>query len=264
MRGLTLRAHHVVFIVGSHQHCAGWMAPTRRRCDGPRACGVHRILCCHTVWVSLLLWLRFMIVPIVFLFLILHVGWLLFRSNSIQLRKQGETMSGRPEEGIYGNLESRSSNVSQGGRRRTRSEFEGITDYSSVSRRRLEEMHRPQWTMSSSVKDILLEGSTNRTDMKLNEFLRSNLGDEWVVERNGNVAMGNFVLMPTIFIKDNEILDIITALPSYRELKILLEAINKLHHEGVLSLEQWRDYEGKDTITPLSKAKTKTQFSRRY
>ncbi|RNC51118.1 retrotransposon hot spot (RHS) protein, partial [Trypanosoma cruzi] len=125
------------------------------------------------------------------------------------------------------------------------------TDYSSVSRRRLEEMHRPQWTMSSSVKDILLEGSTNRTDMKLNEFLRSNLGDEWVVERNGNVAMGNFVLMPTMFIKDNEILDIITALPSYRE----LEAINKLHHEGVFSLRQWRGFKRKNTVTPHAKGK---------
>ncbi|PWV08648.1 putative retrotransposon hot spot protein (RHS) [Trypanosoma cruzi] len=39
MRGRTLRAHHVV-VVCSHQHCAGWMAPTFRRCSGPRACGV--------------------------------------------------------------------------------------------------------------------------------------------------------------------------------------------------------------------------------
>ncbi|RNC33147.1 retrotransposon hot spot (RHS) protein [Trypanosoma cruzi] len=39
MRGRTLRAHHVV-VVGSHQHCAGWMAPNCRRCGGPRACGV--------------------------------------------------------------------------------------------------------------------------------------------------------------------------------------------------------------------------------
>ncbi|PWV03616.1 putative retrotransposon hot spot protein (RHS) [Trypanosoma cruzi] len=70
MRGRTLHAHHVVFVVCSFQHCAGWFAPTRRRCGGPRACGDHRILCCHTVWVSLLLWLRVMIVPIVFLLLI--------------------------------------------------------------------------------------------------------------------------------------------------------------------------------------------------
>ncbi|RNF05517.1 retrotransposon hot spot (RHS) protein, partial [Trypanosoma cruzi] len=154
-------------------------------------------------------------------------------------------MSGIPEEGIYGNVASQSSNVSQGGRRRTRSEFEGDTDYSSTTRRRLEGMYRPQWTMSSSVEDILLKGSTNRTEMRLNDFLRSKLGEEWVVDTNENVAMEMFVLRPTMFINDNEILGIITKLPSYRE----LEAINKLHDEGVLFLHQWRDYEGKDTLT---------------
>ncbi|PWV09274.1 putative retrotransposon hot spot protein (RHS) [Trypanosoma cruzi] len=178
-------------------------------------------------------------------------------------------MSGRPEEGIYGNLESRSSNVSQGGQRRARSEFESDTDYSSVSRRRLEEMHRPQWTMSSSVKDILLEGSTNRTDMRLNEFLRSNFGEEWVVERNGNVTMDAFVQEPDAYVQDQQFLRRILNLTAYQALKIeldnrkrevekrkiLLEAIYKLHHEGVFFLEQWRDYEGKDTVTPLAKGK---------
>ncbi|EKG08266.1 retrotransposon hot spot (RHS) protein, putative [Trypanosoma cruzi] len=160
-------------------------------------------------------------------------------------------MSGRPEEGIYGNVESQSSNVSQGGRRRTRSEFEGDTDYSSTTRRRLEGMYRPQWTMSSTIEDILLEGSTNRADMKLNDFLWRNFGEEWVVKRNGNVTMGIFVQNPETFIKKKGLLHTITTSPSYRE----LEAINKLRHEGVYSLEQWREYEGKDTITPLAKGK---------
>ncbi|PWU86030.1 putative retrotransposon hot spot (RHS) protein [Trypanosoma cruzi] len=160
-------------------------------------------------------------------------------------------MSGRPEEGLYGNLASQSSNVSQGGRRRTRSEFEGDTDYSSTTRIRLEGIRRPQWTMSSTVEDILLEGSTNRTDMKLNDFLRRYLGEEWVVERNGNVTMGNFVQNPETFIKKKGLLHIITTSLSYKE----LEAIYKLHHEGVSSLEEWRDYEGKDTITPFPRGK---------
>ncbi|EKF99248.1 retrotransposon hot spot (RHS) protein, putative [Trypanosoma cruzi] len=175
-------------------------------------------------------------------------------------------MSGRPEEGLYGNVESQSSNFSQGRRRRTRSEFEGDTDYSSNTRIRLEGMYRPQWTMSSSVEDILLEGSTNRTDMKLNDFLRSNLGGRGVVDTNENVAMQAFVLRPTMFINDSEILGIITKLPSYRELKmelkrelnerkILLEAIYKLHHEGVYSLRQWNEYKRKDTLNTLAKGK---------
>ncbi|RNC47567.1 retrotransposon hot spot (RHS) protein, partial [Trypanosoma cruzi] len=175
-------------------------------------------------------------------------------------------MSGRPESVQGGNVESQSSNVSQGGRRRTRSEFEGDTDYSSTTRRRLEGMYRLQWTMSSTLEDILLEGTTNRANMKLNDFLRSNLGEEWVVERNGNVTMGNFVQNPETFIKKKGLLHTIKASPSYQELeremkreleerKILLEAIYKLHHEGVDFLEQWRDYEGKDTVTPLARRK---------
>ncbi|PWU89180.1 putative retrotransposon hot spot protein (RHS) [Trypanosoma cruzi] len=115
-------------------------------------------------------------------------------------------MSGRPEEGIYGNLESQSSNFSQGGRRRARSEFEGITDHSSATRRRLEEMHRPQWTMSSTVKDILLEGNTSSTDMKLNDFLRSNLGDRAAVDEDHNVTMEMFVQEPDAYVQDQQLL----------------------------------------------------------
>ncbi|RNE97399.1 retrotransposon hot spot (RHS) protein, partial [Trypanosoma cruzi] len=164
-------------------------------------------------------------------------------------------MSGRPEEGIYGNMESQSSNVSQGGRRRTRSEFEGDTDYSSNTRIRLEGMYRPQWTMSSTVEDILLGGRTNRTDMKLNEFIRSNFGEEWVVERNGNVTMQAFVQEPDAYVQDQQLLKRIINLPAYQVLKDELEAIYKLHHEGVFFLRQWNEYKRKDTLTTLAKGK---------
>ncbi|EAN86147.1 retrotransposon hot spot (RHS) protein, putative [Trypanosoma cruzi] len=160
-------------------------------------------------------------------------------------------MSGRPEEGLYDNEEIQAPTVPQGDRRRARSEFEGDTDHSSASRRGLEEARRPQWTMRSTVKDILLEGSTLSTNMKLNEFLRSNLGGRGVVDTNENVAMEMFVQDPEMFIQNERLLRIIKASLSYQE----LEAINKLHHEDVLSLEQWRDYEGKDTVTPLARRK---------
>ncbi|PWU94867.1 putative retrotransposon hot spot (RHS) protein [Trypanosoma cruzi] len=119
-------------------------------------------------------------------------------------------------------------------------------------------MHRPQWTMSSSLEEILLGGSTLRTEMLLNDFLRSNLGGRGVVDTNENVTMEMFVQDPEMFIQNERLLRIITTSPPYRELekrKKLLEAINKLHHEGVLSLGQWRDDEGKDTITPLARGK---------
>ncbi|PWV04869.1 putative retrotransposon hot spot protein (RHS) [Trypanosoma cruzi] len=146
--------------------------------------------------------------------------------------------------------------------RRARPESEGDTDQPAATQTRDEEAQRPQWTMSSSVKDILLEGSTLRNKMKLNEFIRNYFGGRGVVDTNENVSISVFVLRPTMFINDNEILGLITASSSYRELKIeldereiLLEAINRLHHEGVDFLGQWRDYQGKDTVTSAARRK---------
>ncbi|RNE97719.1 putative retrotransposon hot spot (RHS) protein, partial [Trypanosoma cruzi] len=119
---------------------------------------------------------------------------------------------------------------------------------------------RPEWTMSSTVEDVLLGGSTNRTDisdMKLNDFLRSNLGGRGVVDTNENVTMQEFVQDPEMFLKNERLLRTIKASPSYK----VLEAINKLHPEGVFSLEQWRDYERKDTITPFPRGKLNAVLS---
>ncbi|PWV12015.1 putative retrotransposon hot spot protein (RHS) [Trypanosoma cruzi] len=101
--------------------------------------------------------------------------------------------------------------------------------------------------MNSTVKEILMEGSTSRTEMKLNDFLRSNLGGRGVVRRNGNVVMEAFVRRPNAYVQDQQLLEDILNLTAYQ--------VYKLHHEGVLSLEQWRDYEGKDTVTPLARGK---------
>ncbi|EKF98936.1 retrotransposon hot spot (RHS) protein, putative, partial [Trypanosoma cruzi] len=127
--------------------------------------------------------------------------------------------------------------------KRASPESEDVTDQPAATQIRLEEARRTQWTMSSTVEDILLEGSTNRNEMRLNDFLRSNLGGRGVVDTNENVAMEMFVLRPTMFINDSEILGIITASPSYQ--------VYKLRHEGVHFLEQWKDYKGKATLTPL-------------
>ncbi|ESS55897.1 retrotransposon hot spot protein (RHS) [Trypanosoma cruzi Dm28c] len=106
---------------------------------------------------------------------------------------------------------------------------------------------RPQWTMSSSVEDILLEGSTLSTDMKLNDFLRNYVGGRAVVGKDHNVTMQAFVQKPGAYVKKQKLLRIIFNLTEYQ--------VYKLHHKGVFSLEQWRDYEGKDTVTPLARGK---------
>ncbi|KAF8302810.1 putative retrotransposon hot spot (RHS) protein, partial [Trypanosoma cruzi] len=137
--------------------------------------------------------------------------------------------------------------VPQGGpRRRARPESEDVTDQPAATHIRVE-AQQPQWTMNSTVKEILMEGSTSRTEMKLNDFLRSNLGGRGVVRRNGNVVMEAFVRRPNAYVQDQQLLEDILNLTAYQ--------VYKLHHEGVLSLEQWRDYEGKDTVTPLARGK---------
>ncbi|RNF09742.1 retrotransposon hot spot (RHS) protein [Trypanosoma cruzi] len=130
----------------------------------------------------------------------------------------------------------------------------------AAARRGVEGTRRPEWTMNSRVEEILLGGSTSRTDisdMKLNDFLRSYLGEEWILDTNENVTMGNFVQDPEMFFQNEILLRTIKASPSYK----VLEAINKLHPEGVLSLEQWRDYERKDTITPFPRGKLNAVLS---
>ncbi|EKG00869.1 retrotransposon hot spot (RHS) protein, putative, partial [Trypanosoma cruzi] len=108
--------------------------------------------------------------------------------------------------------------------------------------------------MRSNVKDILLEGSTLRANMRLNDFLRNYVGGRAAVDKDSNVTMQVFVRRPNAYVQDQELLEEIFNLTEYQALeerKILLEATYKLHHEGVFSLEQWRDYEGKDTVTLL-------------
>ncbi|PWU85203.1 putative retrotransposon hot spot (RHS) protein, partial [Trypanosoma cruzi] len=143
-----------------------------------------------------------------------------------------------------GNARSRASAVPQGdGQRRASPESEGDTDQPAETRRRVEEARQPQWTMSSTVKDILLEGSTNRNEMRLNDFLRSNLGGRAAVDEDHNVTMQVFVRRPNAYVQDQQLFDEIHNLTEYQ--------VYKLNHEGVHFLEQWRDYEGKDTVTLL-------------
>ncbi|EAN81549.1 retrotransposon hot spot (RHS) protein, putative, partial [Trypanosoma cruzi] len=162
-----------------------------------------------------------------------------------------------------GNAKSRASAVPQGGQRRAIQEFEGKRDQPSATHIRAE-AQQPQWTTYSYIKDILLEGSTLSYKMRLNEFIRSYLGDEWVVERDGSVVMEMFVLGPTVFIQNQQLLELIFNLTAYQELnerKILWEAVYKLHHEGVHFLDQWGKYEGKNTVAPVARRKLNAAIS---
>ncbi|PWV00489.1 putative retrotransposon hot spot (RHS) protein [Trypanosoma cruzi] len=113
---------------------------------------------------------------------------------------------------------------------------------------------RPQLTVDSRVEDVLLDGYTLSTKMKLNDFLWSYVGSMAVVGERYNVTMEVFAQCPEMYIRDERWLRIITALPPYQELdgrKRLLEARDKLE-EGVFFSHQWRDIEWKDTVTSLA------------
>ncbi|PWV07352.1 putative retrotransposon hot spot (RHS) protein [Trypanosoma cruzi] len=133
----------------------------------------------------------------------------------------------------------------------------------AATRRGVEGTRRPQWTMSSTVEDVLQEGNTSSTDMRLSDFLWNYFGRLAAVDEDHNVTMQVFLQEPDAYVQDQRLLRIIFNLTEYREMKreldemkILLEDITKLHHEnGVFSIEQWKDYEGKDTVTPIPKAK---------
>ncbi|PWU87401.1 putative retrotransposon hot spot protein (RHS) [Trypanosoma cruzi] len=147
-----------------------------------------------------------------------------------------------------GNARSRASAVPQGDRqRRARPESEDVTDQPAATHIRVEEARQPQWTMNSTVKDILMEGSTFSTNMKLNDFLRNYVGGRAAVDEDHNVTMQVFVQEPDDYVQDQQLLRRIFNLPEYQ--------VYKLNHEGVVSLEQWRDYEGKDTVALLANEK---------
>ncbi|PWU84027.1 putative retrotransposon hot spot protein (RHS,) [Trypanosoma cruzi] len=157
-----------------------------------------------------------------------------------------------------GNARSRASAVPQGDRqRRARPESEGETDQPAATHIRVEEARQPQWTMNSTVRDILLERNTLSYNMKLNDFLRNYVGGRAAVGEDHNVTMQVFVQEPDDYVQDQRLLEEILNLTEYQE----MEAIYKLHHEGVYSLEQWRGFKSKNTVSPLARGKLKAALT---
>ncbi|PWU87466.1 putative retrotransposon hot spot protein (RHS,) [Trypanosoma cruzi] len=156
-----------------------------------------------------------------------------------------------------GNARSRACAVPQGDiRGRARPELGGETGQPAATRRRAE-ARQQQWTMNSTVRDILLERNTLSYNMKLNDFLRNYVGGRAAVGEDHNVTMQVFFQEPGAYVQDQELLEEILKLTAYQA----LEAIYKLHHEGVYSLEQWRGFKSKNTVTPHAKGKLKAALT---
>ncbi|PWV17603.1 putative retrotransposon hot spot protein (RHS) [Trypanosoma cruzi] len=98
----------------------------------------------------------------------------------------------------------------------------------------------PQWTMSS-------------TNVRLSDFLWNYVGGRAAVDENHNVTMEVFVREPDDCVQDQRLLEEILNLTAYQ----VLEAITRPLHEGVFSLERWRDYERKEYDHSSCKGNTK-------
>ncbi|PWV16805.1 putative retrotransposon hot spot protein (RHS) [Trypanosoma cruzi] len=150
-----------------------------------------------------------------------------------------------------GNAKGRASAVPQeDSQRRARSDLEGDTDQPAATPIRVEEAQL-RWTMCSYVSDILLDGETDISDMKLNDFLREYFGSRAAVEEEQNVGMWDFLRSPDAYIKDQQLLEEISNLKDYQ----LLTDGRKLEDGNVMFLEDWIEFKEKDTVTPPTRKK---------
>ncbi|EKF99622.1 retrotransposon hot spot (RHS) protein, putative, partial [Trypanosoma cruzi] len=121
-----------------------------------------------------------------------------------------------------------------------------------------------KYTMSTNIEDVVFKGRVRVKEMELNDFLLMRFGGKGVVDTNRNVLLEDFFKEPARYILDEGVLNEIRASGAYarmertvREEMDLEEAVRSLCENGVDFLEQWRDYEGKDTVTPLARRNLK-------
>ncbi|EAN92986.1 putative retrotransposon hot spot (RHS) protein [Trypanosoma cruzi] len=146
-----------------------------------------------------------------------------------------------------GNAKSRASAAPRVGlQRRARPESEGETDQPAATHIRVEERQQPQWTMSSTVKDVLREGSTNRTDMRLNDFLTMELDGRGALDANRDVLLEEVFKDPKKYIRDAGVLNEMQASDRYKRMERaardemdMAEDADKLYNKGMYNLLGW-------------------------
>ncbi|PWU97919.1 putative retrotransposon hot spot (RHS) protein [Trypanosoma cruzi] len=118
--------------------------------------------------------------------------------------------------------------------------------------------------MSSTVRDILLEGGTGMTNMKLNDFLWDYVGGGAAVDEDHNLTVEVFFHKPDDYVQDQQPFDEIHNLTEYQGLEgrgILLEATTKLEGEDVFILKEWRNLGRRFTVTLLAREKLDKAFT---
>ncbi|KEG05542.1 retrotransposon hot spot (RHS) protein, partial [Trypanosoma grayi] len=105
-----------------------------------------------------------------------------------------------------------------------------------------------KWTLDSTVEEVLLQGNLPPVHMKLKDFLTEYLDGMGADEVKWNVSIEAFANRPNRYIKDEELVTDILAMPSFKAIVEEMknrEAVRKLKETGVYSLQQWDVYDKK-------------------
>ncbi|RNE99131.1 retrotransposon hot spot (RHS) protein [Trypanosoma conorhini] len=167
-------------------------------------------------------------------------------------------MSGRSEEEAHAAAASPANAVPQGQRRSRSGPDGGGSDQQPAAHRRRvgEAQQRPTWTLTSTVEEVLLFGREGPIpDIKLNDFLRRELGGRGVVEANDNVSLESFVAQPEAFIANEDDLRLTLASPFYTAIKEAIEDARRLVEHEVDTLQRWREFAQKNIVSPVGRAK---------
>ncbi|RNE95385.1 retrotransposon hot spot (RHS) protein, partial [Trypanosoma conorhini] len=111
-----------------------------------------------------------------------------------------------------------------------------------------EQGNKQQWTLTTSVDDVLLEGVDVTEQMELNDFIRMYLGPKFVTDEGRGVKMGVFARRPARYVTDPELCDSVLSVPAYQ----LLEDARKLAEHRVHCLQHWKEFDHKGIVSNIS------------
>ncbi|CCD18364.1 hypothetical protein, conserved in T. vivax [Trypanosoma vivax Y486] len=104
-------------------------------------------------------------------------------------------------------------------------------------RARVESVPGPRWTLSSRVKDVLLDGVPPPDNVSLSECLERVGRDERVA--NGNIKMDVVIQRPELFIPDADLREMVLSLPECQTYALVYRVVPLLRRKGITDLKQW-------------------------
>ncbi|KAH8616175.1 putative retrotransposon hot spot protein 4 (RHS4) [Trypanosoma vivax] len=121
--------------------------------------------------------------------------------------------------------------------RRVRQDEGGGAGEPPLLRARVESVPGPRWTLSSRVRDVLLDGVPPPEEVLLSECLERVGCDERVA--NGNVRMDVVIQRPERFIPDADLREMILSLPECQTYALVYRVVPLLEGNGITNFQQW-------------------------